>query len=627
MQSGNIGHCSDNYIPVKERQRMGSYQEKSMAAIFQNNVQKYGAKACVAYKNAQGAWEDISWKKMDEMVRNLAYYLIAKGVKPGEKVALFSPNRYEWWVADLAILSVGAVNVPVYATNSALETKYIIENSDSVACIAGEKSHLEKVLEVKKLLPKLRDILVIDEPAPVPEGVVTLKEAMKQGAGAPQPEEFEKRINAIDPAGMATIIYTSGTTGDPKGVMLSHNNFIANVDQLYDIDTAMFRHELLYLSFLPLSHSLERTVGYYLPLKLGHKVVFAEEFAKIAGNLVEVRPTIMVSVPRLYEKIHAGILAKISGAPKSKQLIFNWAMSVARRNIPFICNDLPRTGLFALEYMLADKLVFSKLKAVLGLDRLRFALSGGGPLSVSDAEFFLGMGIKVCEGFGLSETTPVTNGNWPWHIKPGTVGPAVKNTDVKIGEGGEVLIKGPQVMLGYYKNEAATKEVFDENGYFRTGDIGEIDSDGYLKITGRIKDLIITSGGKNISPQNIENSLKTSAYIEQVAIIGDNRNFLSALVVPAFAELENWAKTNGVAFSSRKELIGDPKVLALFDGEIREFTKMFARVEQIRRFKLLDVEWSQQTDELTPTLKIKRRVINAKYASEIESMYAGGDKE
>jgi long-chain acyl-CoA synthetase len=256
------------------------------------------------------------------------------------------------------------------------------------------------------------------------------------------------------------------------------------------------------------------------------------------------------------------------------------------------------------------------------MDRLRFALSGGGPLSVSDAEFFLGMGIKVCEGFGLTETSPVTHGNRPDFIKPGTVGPALKDTLVKIGEGGEVLIKGPQVMMGYYKNEAATKEVMTEDGFFRTGDIGEIDSDGYLKITGRIKDLIVTSGGKNISPQNIENSLKTSIYIEQVAVIGDNRKYLSALIVPAFAELENWAKNNGISFASRRELLEHPEVQKLFAGEIQENTKHYARVEQIRKFKLLDAEWSQQTDELTPTLKVKRRVIDKKYAREIESMYA-----
>ena len=601
---------------------MGNYRETSMGAIFQNRVQELGEKACVAYKNAQGVYTDISWRQMDEMVRKVGYFLLSRGIKPGDKIALFSPNRYEWWVTDLAILSIGAVNVPIYATNSAVEAKYIIENSDSVICFTGEKEHLDKVMEVKDKLPGLREIIVFDDLKSSVEGVIDLKEAMKQGSAFDGKAGFEERLKGINPDDMATIIYTSGTTGDPKGVMLSHNNFISNVNQLYSVDPELFKEEHTLLSFLPLSHSFERTVGYYSALNAGKKVCFAEDFSKILQNLQEVRPTLIVSVPRLYEKIHAGILAKVSEAPSVKKALFNWAMSLAKKNLPYICRDKPRKGLFALQYALADKIIFSKLKAALGMDRLRFALSGGGPLSVSDAEFFLGMGIKVCEGFGLTETSPVTHGNRPDFIKPGTVGPALRDTLVKIGEGGEVLIKGPQVMMGYYKNEAATKEVMTEDGFFRTGDIGEIDSDGYLKITGRIKDLIVTSGGKNISPQNIENSLKTSIYIEQVAVIGDNRKYLSALIVPAFAELENWAKNNGISFASRRELLEHPEVQKLFAGEIQENTKHYARVEQIRKFKLLDAEWSQQTDELTPTLKVKRRVIDKKYAREIESMYA-----
>ncbi|MFY9112507.1 MAG: long-chain fatty acid--CoA ligase [Desulfomonilia bacterium] len=601
---------------------MGNYRETSMGAIFQNRVQELGEKACVAYKNAQGVYTDISWRQMDEMVRKVGYFLLSRGIKPGDKIALFSPNRYEWWVTDLAILSIGAVNVPIYATNSAVEAKYIIENSDSVICFTGEKEHLDKVMEVKDKLPGLREIIVFDDLKPSVEGVIDLKEAMKQGSAFDGKAGFEERLKSINPDDMATIIYTSGTTGDPKGVMLSHNNFISNVNQLYSVDPELFKEEHTLLSFLPLSHSFERTVGYYSALNAGKKVCFAEDFSKILQNLQEVRPTLIVSVPRLYEKIHAGILAKVSEAPSVKKALFNWAMSLAKKNLPYICRDKPRKGLFALQYALADKIIFSKLKAALGMDRLRFALSGGGPLSVSDAEFFLGMGIKVCEGFGLTETSPVTHGNRPDFIKPGTVGPALRDTLVKIGKDGEVLIKGPQVMMGYYKNEAATKEVMTEDGFFRTGDIGEIDSDGYLKITGRIKDLIVTSGGKNISPQNIENSLKTSIYIEQVAVIGDNRKYLSALIVPAFAELENWAKNNGISFASRRELLEHPEVQKLFAGEIQENTKHYARVEQIRKFKLLDAEWSQQTDELTPTLKVKRRVIDKKYAREIESMYA-----
>ncbi len=600
---------------------MTNYQETSIAAIFQNRVQELGEKACVAYKNSHGTYENISWNRMNTMVRSFAGYLISQGIRSGDKIALFSPNRYEWWVADLAILSVGAVNVPIYATNSAEEARYIMENSDAVLSITGEQEHLDKVLEVRNDLPGIRGVISFDALDAAVPGVIDLKTAMEAGAQADEKKEFDRRLAAIKPSDMATIIYTSGTTGDPKGVLLSHHNFISNVNQLYSVDPELFKEEHTLLSFLPLSHSFERTVGYYSALNAGKTVAFAEDFSRIISNFQEVRPTLIVSVPRLYEKIHAGIAAKVSQAPFIKRMLFKWAMSLAKKNLPYICDDIPRTGLFAFQYNLADKIIFSKLKAGLGMDRLRFALSGGGPLSVSDAEFFLGMGIKVCEGYGLSETSPVTHGNRPHHIKPGTVGPPLKDTIVKIGEGGEVLIKGPQVMMGYYKNEKATKEVFTEDGFFKTGDIGEIDDEGYLKITGRIKDLIVTSGGKNISPQNIENSLKASGYVEQVAIIGDNRKYLSALIVPAYSELENWAKAQGMTFGSRSELIAKPEVIRLFEDEIARTMKNYARVEQIRKFTLLDAEWSQETEELTPTLKIKRRVINTKYAREIRAMY------
>ena len=601
---------------------MAKFAESSIPAVFQNRVEEFGDKAIVAYKK-DGVYTDISWKEMNRMVRNLGYYLINKGVKPGDKVCLFSPNRYEWWATDLAILSIGAVNVPIYATNSAEESRYIIDNSDAIMCFTATREHTDKILSVRPKLPNLGEIISFDPVDQPLEGVTTFAAALKEGEKNPQEAEFDKRIRDIKSSDMATIIYTSGTTGNPKGVMLSHNNFFANVQQIYQVDPEFFKRapELTFLSFLPLAHSFERTVGYYSPMSFGMKVYFAEDFSKIVENFQEVRPICIVSVPRLFEKIHAGILTKIAGAPPIKKALFNWAMRIARDNLPYICNNQKPTGFFGFKYRLADKLIFSKLKAALGMDKLEFGFSGGGPLSVSDAEFFLGMGVKIVEGFGLTETTPVTMANSPRKIKVGTVGPALKDTQIKIGEGGELLIKGPQVMMGYYKNEEATKEAFTEDGFFRTGDIAEIDEEGYVKITGRIKDIIVTSGGKNISPQNIENSLKASKYIEQVAVIGDNRKYLSALVVPAFSELESWAKEQGLNFSSRAELINDPKVNELYASEIESHMKDYARVEQIRKFTLLDKEWSQETDELTPTLKLKRRVINEKYKDIIEKMY------
>ncbi|HPC47071.1 MAG TPA: long-chain fatty acid--CoA ligase, partial [Deltaproteobacteria bacterium] len=443
---------------------MAKFKETSMGAIFQNRVEEYGDKTLVLWKN-KGTWEEISWNKMNEMVRNLGLFLINRGIQPGDKVALFSPNRYEWWVADLAIISVGAVNVPIYATNSAEESRYIIENSDSKMCFVGTKEHMEKILQVKPKLPNLGEIILFDDLSPLPEGVVSLKDAYKEGMAYTKKDDFDQRLIPINMDDVATIIYTSGTTGNPKGVMLTHRNFVSNVNQLNAVDPEFLTGDHTFLSFLPLAHSLERTVGYYCPIFLGHKVAFAESTEKLLENFQEIRPTFLVSVPRIYEKVHAGITSKVAGAPPVKKALFNWAMDVARENLPYICEDRPRTGWFAIKYKIADKLIFSKLRAALGMDRLVAAMSGGGPLSVSDAEFFLGMGIKVLEGYGLTETTPVTNGNKPKKIKPGTVGPAVKDTIIKISPDGEILIKGPQVMKGYYKNPEATKEAFTEDGF------------------------------------------------------------------------------------------------------------------------------------------------------------------
>jgi len=594
-----------------------------MPAVFQNQAEKYGSKACVAYKK-DGTYVDISWKDMNEMVRNVAYYLLSRGIKKGDNVAIFSENRYEWWIADLAILSIGAVDVPIYATNSSDEAQFILADSDSQICFVSTESHLERVMKAWNRLPKLKEVIVLNHVQVNKKNVISMEKVYGTGTTYTKKEDFNKRLKAIKPSDLATLIYTSGTTGNPKGVMLTHGNFLANVKQSLEDFLGILTDRDTFLSFLPLSHALERTVGYYAPVYAGSRVAFVVDVSKtLQENMVEIKPEIIISVPRIYERVHAAILSKFMDESPVKKAIFNWAQRMSEKNVAYNCTNKPRSGLFAMQYNLADKLVLSKLKQAVGLDRLKFAISGGGPLGVSDLKFFLGMDLKIYEGFGLTETTPVTNVNRPKLIKPGTVGPALKDTVVKISDEGEILIRGPQVMKGYYKNPAATKEVFTRDGFFKTGDIGLIDADGYLAITGRIKDIIVTSGGKNISPQNIENSLKTSLYIEQVAIIGDNRKYLSALVVPAFPELQKWAKKNGVSFSSHADLIASDKVYALFDAEIKEHMKSYARVEQIRKFTLLDAEWSQAGGELTPTLKVKRPVISKKYEKEIESMYIG----
>jgi long-chain acyl-CoA synthetase len=597
---------------------MSVYDETSMAAVFWNQVEKYGDKACVAYKK-EGRYVDISWNQMGEMVKNLASFLISRGINKGDNVAIFSPNRYEWWVTDLAIMSIGAVDVPVYATNSAEEALYVLDHSRAKACFVGEQEHLEKVLQVNGQLPNLELIVIYDTVKQDDENIFTFMEVLEIGRDQGDKDEFKNRLRSIKPSDLATIMYTSGTTGPPKGVMLSQNNFISNVNQVL-ADRFLFEEDL-FLSFLPLSHALERTAGFYVPMSIGAKVAFAENFAKIQENMVEVRPTIIISVPRLYEKIHVGILSRITKAPASKRVLFGWAVRIASKNLPYVCHNKARKGWFAIKYRLADKLVFSKIRTALGMDRINFAVSGGGPLSITDAEFFLGMGIIVLEGFGLTETSPATNVNRPWLIKPGTVGPPLRDTTITISDEGEILIKGPQVMLGYYKDKEATRRVFTEDGFLKTEDIGSMDEDGYLSITGRIKDIIITSGGKNISPQGIENRLKDSRFIEQVCVIGDRRKYLSALIVPDFGELEQWAEEKGIVFDNHEDMIQDKQVIGFYEEEIEKCLQQFSQVEKIKKFRLLSASWSQQAGELTPTLKVKRRVVEGKYADIVEAMY------
>ena len=608
---------------------MANFQENSMAAVFQINAEKHADRAYASYKK-DGAWVDISWHSMNEKVHNLAYYLISKGIGKGDKVGLFSPNNWEWHLTAFAINSIGAVDVPIYATNSSEEAEYVLNNSDSKLCFVGTQNHLDTVLKVKSNLPNVKELIVFEEINTSGKDVITLSKAISEGESKKNPDTFKARLSAIEPSDLSTIIYTSGTTGNPKGVMLTHNNFVSNVTntfvELKDKETGedLIDHNDVFLSFLPLSHSLERTSGFYGALWAGSKTAFAEDVSKLLENFGEIRPTVIISVPRIYEKVHAGVLAKVSDASPAKKKIFGFALRQAAKGLPKVCLDKKPGG---FKYNLADKLVFSKLKDSLGMDKLRYAISGGAPLSSSDAQFFIGMGIKILEGFGLSETTPILTYNKPWFIKPGTVGQAIPETDIRIAEDGEIQAKGPQVMPGYYKNEAATKEAFTDDGYFRTGDIGIIDSDGCLKITGRIKDIIVTAGGKNISPQNLEGSIKASRFVEQIGVIGDKRKYLSALIVPAIDELEKWAGENGVTFSSTEELIASPEIQKLMKEEIDKNLTQYSRVEQIRKFKLLKEEWTQDTGELTPTQKVKRKVVNEKYAKEIEEMYSEDSAE
>ena len=592
-------------------------EDNSIGIMFMNRVKEYGDRVCLKEKR-EGKWEDFSWNKLAEMVRNLGLGLISLGTEPGERVAIFSPNSVEWKVTDLAILSTGGIDVPLYATITAAQAEYILKDSASKIAFVGTADHMDKVLQAKSDLPDLIKIVTMDNSTSDDPMVMTFEEMLKLGEEQEDGGAFDKRLEAVKPDDLCSIVYTSGTTGNPKGVMLTHNNFLSNcraASQLVDIGP-----DDIAVSFLPLSHVLERMSGYYTGLMNGATVAHAESIDTLIDDIAEIRPNFMVSVPRLYEKFHAGILDNISKESPMKQKIFNWAaktgrevsaLKVAHKNIPTMLN---------LKYKIADHLVFSKISEKMG-GRLRFFVSGGAPLAQEIAEFFHAMGILILDGYGLTETSPVLTVNTPDNLRFGTVGQAVPGVEIKIAEDGEILARGPNVMKGYWHLDEETHEVL-EGGWFHTGDIGEIDEDGFLSITDRKKDIIVTAGGKNVAPQNIENQLKLSKYIEQVAVIGDKRKYLSALVVPNFEVLEEYCKQNGIPHADTFEIISNPEVEQFYRGIIDELLKDFSHHENIVKFTLLPEELTEEMGVLTPTLKVKRRVVNDMFKEKIDDMYS-----
>ncbi len=594
------------------------YTESSIPAIFQNRAATYAERTFIKYKE-DGSYVGQSYREFESKVRRVGLGLISLGVAPGDIVAIFAQNSWQWALADLAILSVGAVDAPIYDTNSGEEAAYIINDSGARIAFASDAEHLKRMLDVIDTTPELKKIIVFED-VPASDLVMSLAQLMELGAQSADAGAFDERLKAIDPADLATLIYTSGTTGPPKGVMLTHNNFVANTLQcqathpmVCDADEA--------IHILPWSHSFGRTVGFYLMMHVGAVISLAESFSTVLENFQELRPTVMVSVPRLFEKLYAGILSKVESAPAFKKRLFFWSRDVAMQAVDLKVQHKPLPLLLAMQYALAEKLVYSKLREGLGLDRIKVFINGGGPLSVDIDRYFNGVGIPLHNGYGLSETTPVTHTNtFETHIF-GSVGPALKDTETMIAEDGEIFIKGPQVMKGYYNKPEATEAVFTKDGWFKTGDIGFIDEKGCLHITDRKKDIIITAGGKNIAPQNIENTLVADLFIEQAVVIGEGRKYLSALIVPNFDELSNHAAQEGLSFTSNRELIQHPEIQQFYEDRINHLMRDYARVEQIRRFKLLDHEFSQQTGELTPTLKMKRKVINQNHQDTIDSMY------
>jgi long-chain acyl-CoA synthetase len=594
--------------------------DRTLCELFYTSVEAYRKPSQLEVKRG-GEWRKISSEELRSAVEEVAMGLRGLGVEKGERVAILSENRPEWAYADLGSLCAAAIDVPIYPTLTPAQILYILQDSEARVCFVSSHAQAKKVLEVRSLARALQQVVLFDEPAL--EGTMPLAELRAKGreALAKEPGAVRERASKVEPEDVATFIYTSGTTGDPKGVMLTHRNLVSNVFAagapfagMGPADTA--------LSFLPLCHSFERMGGYYLLLQKGVTIAYAESIEKVPENMLEVRPSLMLSVPRLYEKIYARVHEKVAADPPLRRKIFRWALGVGRERFR---HEVERTGAglgLRLQAALADALVFKKIRARTG-GRLRLFISGGAPLSREIAEFFGAVGLTILEGYGLTETSPVISVNLPHRMKPGTVGPPIEGVEVKIAEDGEILTRGPHVMKGYYRKPEATAEAIDKDGFFHTGDIGVLDKDGFLVITDRKKDLLVTSGGKNIAPQPIESKLKTHPLVAEVVMVGNRRHFPAALVVPNFEALEKWARSKGLAFASREELSARPEVADHYAREIDLLSSDLAPFERIKKVAVMPREFSIETGELTPTLKVKRRVVEEKYRDVIDRLYEG----
>ncbi|MDE0315609.1 MAG: long-chain fatty acid--CoA ligase [Candidatus Poribacteria bacterium] len=586
----------------------------TLISMFEQSVQNYGNKPALAHKPKGGTYQDISYAELGESVDAFNKGLSALGVQKGDRVAILSENRPEWAISDFGILKAGAVNVPMFSTLTAAQVAYILNDSGAKIICVSTKDQLEKVIAIRDEVSSLEQIVIYDEMKDeVPTGVSQFVDVCNQGKETDSPIESNTNENEI-----ATIIYTSGTTGNPKGVMLTHANFLSNFKACKSLIDVSETDVLL--SFLPLSHVFERLGGHYVPLFSGAKIAYAESTFTVAQNMQEVSPTVMLSVPRLYETMHDRVLRAVQAGSSLKQKIFHWGVSVGSAVSSKIQQGEKPSVLLQLKQNIADKLVFAKLKAATG-GQLRFFVSGGAALPKSIAEFFHAAGILILEGYGLTETSPVISMNHPAKWKFGTVGAPVPGVEVQIAEDGEILTRGPHVMKGYFNNEDATAEVIDGEDWFHTGDIGIIDDDGFIKITDRKKNIIVLSNGKNVAPQPIESQLVQSPFIDQIMLVGNERKNVAALIVPNFDALKSWASENDVDASDIPDMLKTREVQQLMQSEIRERLTDFADFEQVRRFALLEKEFSQEEDEMTPTLKLKRNVIIEKYGDMIEGMY------
>ncbi|MBZ0271023.1 long-chain fatty acid--CoA ligase [bacterium] len=594
-------------------------QEKNLFVAWDNTARRHAHALCMRYRK-DGDWTRLTYAEVDEQVRNFALGLLALGLAPGDAMALLSENRPCWAMTDLGVLCVGGVLAAIYPTSTAQQIGHIVEDSGAKILAVSNHFQLGKALSSPAARKALSHIIIFD---PIPDltdaddRVLSFDDVVNLGKAHGDPLELLRRGDTPVNDDLATLIYTSGTTGTPKGVMLTHANILSNVDaarrifQLGPGDTS--------LSILPLSHSLERTAGHFAMLFSGAEIAYGEGVTDIAGDLVEVKPTLMIGVPRVFEKLRLAITEQFARRGRIAEGLFGRAMETGREAAWYRLQGMRPPAYLELQLSLADTLVYQPIRESFG-GRLRFMISGGAPLSRDIAEFFFAAGLAIYEGYGLTETSPVVTANFPHQVRLGSVGKPIPGVEIRIADDGEVLVRGPNVMKGYHNLPDDTARAMNK-GWFHTGDIGTIDEDGFLTITDRKKDIIVTSGGKNVAPQAIEAQLSHDRYIAQACVLGDRRPHLTAVIVPSFDEVRAWAARKGMEFETNADLARSKDVRELVEKAVDRVNKKLPPFERVRDFILADEEFTLENDRLTPTQKVRRRMVETEYAHRLDALY------
>lgn len=592
---------------------------RTLTELFLSAVRKYGTKRAALRHIVDGKWRDVTHQELARKVKLTALGIRELGIERGSRIAILSSNGPDWTIADFGCLMAGCADVAIYPTLPAEQVKYLLAHSECSAIFVENRTQYEKVRQVSGDLPKLRHIILFSGEGETGDDL-SFSDLMKKGQAAERDyPDYEADALRAGEDDIATLIYTSGTTGDPKGVILTHRNLCSNL--LGSLKVVAVGPEDSTLSFLPVCHSFERTIGHYLMFHRGVTICYAENMNTVARDMVDVAPTVMIAVPRVYEKIYARVLEQANSGGALKRRVFHWARKTAEAWADLTLQKEPIPASIIAKKKIADALVFSKLVALTG-GRIRLFVSGAAPLSPEVAKFFFAAGLPIAEGYGLTETSPIVSVNPLDAIRIGTVGPPIPGLEVVIAEDGEILVRGPNVMKGYFKDDDATDAAIDKDGWFYTGDIGEIDEWGYLKITDRKKDIIVTSGGKNIAPQPIENKVKLNRFILNAVMLGDKRRFPLILVVPNIAALRGWTKERNMGTLDDAALIKHPDVTAKIEREVMLQLRGLASYQTPKKILVTPDDFTIENGELTPTLKVKRRVVEARHAALIEAAYS-----